>query len=89
MLKYEKDLTYVIKDAPVLPLHQAHGYEMDGHVEVVRLELVRHLAEALERVLLLRLLEPEGLHRLAHLREDTLGTPPVPLHVPEKYFFLT
>ena len=40
---------------------------MQGHIEVVGLELVRHLPEALEGVLLLCLLEPEGLHGFTHL----------------------
>lgn len=40
---------------------------MNGHVEVVRLEVVGHLAEALERVLTHGLLEAERLPRLAAL----------------------
>ena len=50
---------------------------MNRHVEVVGLELVGHLAKRLQRVLLLRLLEPKGLHRLGHLGRDALWTSPV------------
>ena len=52
---------------------------MNRHVEVVRLELVGHLSEGLQRVLLLRLLEPERLHRLRHLGRDALRASPVAL----------
>jgi hypothetical protein len=58
---------------------------MNWHVEVVRLELVRHLPEALERVLLLGLLKAEGLHRLAHLGQDALRAAPVTLQGIKKH----
>ena len=64
-------------DPPELLLRHVGGYEVDGHVEVVLLELVRHLTEGLQRVLLLGLLEPEGLQGLRHLHGYTLGAPPV------------
>ena len=50
---------------------------VNGHVEVVRLELICHLSKGLQRVLLLGLLEAERLLRLLHLCGHALRAPPV------------
>lgn len=52
---------------------------MNGHVEVVRLELIGHLSELLQGVLPLCLLEPKGLHGLGDFLGDALRAPPVSL----------
>lgn len=50
---------------------------MNGHVEVVAFELVRHFSKLLERVLSLGLLEAKSFHGLGNFFRDALWTAPI------------
>merc|ERR1719318_488994 len=72
-------LINIFQNPPVLPLHQGHWYQVYRHIKIVTFKLICHLPKRLQGVLLLCLLKPKSLHRLADLSQDTLRTSPVTL----------